>query len=91
MLSQGSLQDASFSFYLTKEAGAAGSKLVLGGENPAYRTEDFVYYPLVSETYWTIGVDSISLGNFTVDAGVKGIVDTGTSAIVGPTDVVKKL
>jgi len=36
-----------------------------------------------------IGVDSIKLGNFSVSNGVRGIVDTGTSAIVGPTAVVK--
>jgi len=34
-------------------------------------------------------MDSVKLGNYTVNSGVRGIVDTGTSAIVGPTDVVK--
>lgn len=38
-----------------------------------------------------IGMDSVKLGNFSVTVGLKGIVDTGTSAIVGPTDIVKKL
>jgi hypothetical protein len=36
-------------------------------------------------------MDKIKLGDFTSDAGLKGIVDTGTSAIVGPKDLVAKL
>lgn len=36
-------------------------------------------------------MDSIKMGDFSLSTGLKGIVDTGTSAIVGPTDVVKKL
>lgn len=38
-----------------------------------------------------IGMDSIKLGDYKLDAGVRGIIDTGTSAIVGPKDIVKKL
>jgi len=38
-----------------------------------------------------IGMDSVKMGDFSIDSGLKGIVDTGTSAIVGPKDVVKKL
>jgi len=36
-----------------------------------------------------IELGSIKLGNFTASTGLKGIVDTGTSAIVGPTALVK--
>lgn len=38
-----------------------------------------------------IGMDSMKLGDFSVSTGLKGIVDTGTSAIVGPKDIVAKL
>jgi hypothetical protein len=38
-----------------------------------------------------IGLDKLVYGNYTLDSGLKGIVDTGTSAIVGPTAVVKAL
>jgi len=30
------VDDASFSFYLTSTPGSAGSKMVIGGVNPAY-------------------------------------------------------
>jgi hypothetical protein len=38
-----------------------------------------------------IGLDKIRFGNYTIDSGLRGIVDTGTSAIVGPSAVVKAL
>lgn len=65
--------------------------MVLGGTDDALRTDEFNYYPLISETYWRIGVDSIKMGDYTINSGLSGIVDTGTSAIVGPKDVVAKL
>ena len=46
------IADASFSFLFSKTPGEAGSKLILGGVNPAYATEDMKYVDLISETYW---------------------------------------
>jgi cathepsin D len=52
LIEQKSVADPSFSFYLTKVAGAEGSKLVLGGTDDSLRKEAFTYYPLSSQTYW---------------------------------------
>lgn len=41
------IDEASFSFYLTSTPGSSGSKLVLGGVNPAYAQSSFNYYPLI--------------------------------------------
>jgi len=38
-----------------------------------------------------IGLDKMTFGNYTIDSGLRGIVDTGTSAIVGPSAVVKAM
>jgi len=46
-----------------------------------------VYHNLISETYWLIAVSSVTLGGSTV-RDVKGVVDTGTSVIVGPKDMI---
>jgi len=53
------VDDASFSFYLTSTPGSSGSKLVLGGVNPAYAQSAFSYYPLIQENYWMIAVDKV--------------------------------
>lgn len=52
LLDQGLVTDPSYSFYLTRQPGSAGSSLVLGGVNTDYATEDFKYYDLTHETYW---------------------------------------
>lgn len=80
----------SFSFALTATPGKAGSKLVLGGVNPDYAATPFVYYPLVSETYWMIGLENVQLGE-NETGPIKSIVDTGTSVIVGPKNLVGPL
>ncbi len=76
---------------MTKKAGQEGSALVLGGVNPKYATEEFKYYPLKMKNYWALDMtDIIFNGTSYKQSGVDliGIIDTGTSVIVGPTKVV---
>jgi len=78
------LVDPSFSFYLSSEAGAKGSELVFGGIDQKYYTGDFNYVPLSSETYWLVDGEEISIdGQTKANQGLKFIIDSGTSAIVG--------
>lgn len=89
---QSKVTTPSFSFFLTNKANAEGSKLVLGGTNPAYYTGDFTYHKLKSENYWLIAVDSQSFGDEAVGpTSFNGIVDTGTSLMVGSTAIVKPI
>jgi hypothetical protein len=90
LVKQGQVTSNSFSFYLTKKAGEAGSALVLGGINDKYYTGSFKYYPLKMQNYWTIALDDIIFNgtSYKVSSNLIGIVDTGTSLIVGPTKVV---
>jgi len=81
---QQKLVDPSFSFYLTSTPGSDGSELILGGVDSKYYTGDFKYYDLTSESYWLIAGDHMTFNNkqYGTD-GLRLIVDSGTSLIVG--------
>lgn len=86
---QGFVQSNSFSFYLTQSPSSVGSSLVLGGINSAYYTGTMKYYPLIAENYFMIKVDSASVNGKRVTLNsFNGIVDSGTSVIVGSPAVI---
>ena len=90
LVDQGLVKDKSYSFYLSR-AGAAGSSLVLGGVNTDYAASDFKYYSLLSDSYWLIPLQDIVINGTSykpASTQLKGIVDTGTSVIVGPTELI---
>lgn len=89
LFEQGQIPEASFSFYLSRKSGETG-RLVLGGLNPDYFTGDLKFYPLISETYWVISLDSFTVNGKTIKAA-KGIVDTGTSLIVGSKSIIDQI
>lgn len=93
LVQQGQVESNSFSFYLTRTAGENGSALVLGGVNAKYYTGQFKYYPLKMVNYWAIALDDIVFNgtSYKVSSNLLGIVDTGTSLIVGPTKVVDNM
>jgi cathepsin D len=92
MFTQGLIDNNSFSFYLSKVPGTEASKLVLGGVDSTLAKGAFNYVPLASDTYWQIAVDSISIGSTKVSAtGIKGIVDTGTSLLVGDKTLINEI
>jgi len=64
--------------------------MILGGVDSSKAKTGFKYYPLTSETYWRIAVDSVNVGGkaITFKSALSGIVDTGTSVLVGPKDAV---
>jgi cathepsin D len=89
MYDQGLISDKSFSFYLTQSESMPGSKLVLGGVNSQYYTGAIDYHNLIAENYWMIKVDSASVGGIRITINpFNGIVDTGTSLIVGSAEVI---
>lgn len=90
LVKQGKVEGNSFSFYLTKKAGQDGSALVLGGVNSKYYTGDFKYYPLSATDYWRVEMTDVIFNGTSYKVGSKltGIIDTGTSVIVGPSKVV---
>merc|ERR1711934_1106233 len=73
-----------FGVYLGGTSGVGG-EMTLGGTDSAHYTGDLTYVPVSRPKYWQISVDSFSIGNL---SKVEGIVDTGTSLLVAPPDVV---
>lgn len=92
-IQQQKLVDPSFSFYMTSTPGSTGSELILGGVDDTKYTGEFAYYPLISESYWLIAGDKMSYNGKTFgnDGGLKLIIDSGTSQIVGDTALFSEL
>eukprot|EP00657_Telonema_sp_P-1_P002785 TRINITY_DN1647_c0_g1_i12.p1 TRINITY_DN1647_c0_g1~~TRINITY_DN1647_c0_g1_i12.p1 ORF type:complete len:382 (-),score=174.12 TRINITY_DN1647_c0_g1_i12:129-1274(-) len=83
----GALADAdekAFGVYLGGTSGVGG-EMTLGGTDSAHYTGEISYVPVSRAKYWQITVDSFSIGNL---SKVEAIVDTGTSLLVGPPDVI---
>jgi hypothetical protein len=76
--------DKTFGVYLGGGSGVGG-EMTLGGSDKAHYTGDLTYVPVSRAKYWQISVDSFSIGGL---SKVEGILDTGTSLLVAPPDVV---
>jgi len=87
MITQKLVAQSLFGVYLDSTSGNSGSQIEFGALNSNFYTGAITYVPVSQQTYW-----SVDIGNFQVNgkavactSGCKGIVDTGTSVIVGPT------
>jgi len=76
--------DKAFGVYLGGTSGVGG-EMTFGGADSAHYTGDINYVPVSRAKYWQVSVDSFSVGNLTK---IEAIVDTGTSLLVAPPDVV---
>ncbi|KIK64725.1 hypothetical protein GYMLUDRAFT_399781 [Collybiopsis luxurians FD-317 M1] len=89
-ISESAVSSPQFSFYFAANNGA-GSELYLGGTNTDLYIGDIEYHP-VNKTpgYWKISNASINVGsNRSVVEGIDTVIDSGTTIIYGPIDVVK--
>jgi len=93
LVSQGLVPQSLFSFYLqTDPSGTHVGELLLGGIDSNHYTGSLKYVPLISETYWEINMDSVTVGGHAASCTqCKGVVDTGTSVIAGPTAAVTQI
>jgi cathepsin D len=81
---QGLIGQNMFSVYLTPTAGQTGSALILGGIDTQYYTGAITYVNLSQEDYYMVSIDSLTYnGTAYGGSGINGIVDTGTSLLVG--------
>merc|ERR1719238_964520 len=91
MIDQKLIDEPVFSFYLQNDASQTG-ELVLGGIDKNHYTGELVSVPLTSETYWEVSLDGLKFGDSAiVTSSMKAIIDSGTSLLVGPKDMVSKL
>merc|ERR1719327_578589 len=89
--SNGQLPMGTFAVYLTDDA---NSEITFGGYRPEKVASDIVWAKVVRESYWQVGVDDIAFNNNPTglcEGGCQVAVDTGTSMLAGPSDLVDKL
>jgi saccharopepsin len=91
MISQKLISEPKFAFYLPDDASATG-ELVLGGVDKSHYTGELVSVPLTNESYWEVSLDGLKYGDSAiVTSSMKAIIDSGTSLLAGPKDMVSKL
>jgi len=94
MVNSGKLDEPVFAFYLGSDG--ADGELTLGGVNPARYTGDFTYVPVVEMVpgltgYWEIVLDDVTVNGKSVSSAKRGVVDSGTSLMVVPSNEIKAL
>eukprot|EP00010_Vexillifera_abyssalis_P007837 CAMPEP_0201544922 /NCGR_PEP_ID=MMETSP0173_2-20130828/1532_1 /ASSEMBLY_ACC=CAM_ASM_000268 /TAXON_ID=218659 /ORGANISM="Vexillifera sp., Strain DIVA3 564/2" /LENGTH=402 /DNA_ID=CAMNT_0047953207 /DNA_START=17 /DNA_END=1225 /DNA_ORIENTATION=+ len=94
--SQGLVSQNLFSFWLSQNPGSpVGGELTLGGVDSSRFTGSFWDVPVFSDTYWAIKVQDFSLGGSSLgwckNGPCNAIVDTGTSLIAGPSELIDPL
>jgi len=100
MVDQGLVNGPIFSVYLDSTNNDFKSTLILGGADPNYYQGAIQYVQVVnfdnSLLYYTteftaITVDGMELSGATVQNPLQGIIDTGTSLFVGPTNSINNI
>merc|ERR1740138_918840 len=94
LVNSGNLDEPVFAFYLG--SGGADGELTIGGVNSARYTGDFTYVPVVDMVpgvtgYWEIVLDDVTVNGNSISAAKRGVVDSGTSLMVVPSDEIKNI
>ncbi|CAE6351077.1 unnamed protein product [Rhizoctonia solani] len=79
LFSQSKIPKPIFSMRL---ASTPGSELYIGGTNPSRHTGEITYVPLEAQTYWLVNGSANANGQEGFNG--KMIIDSGTTAILGP-------
>jgi len=92
MNGMGSLPGGQFSVFLTEDG---SSEITFGGYRHERLASEVVWAPVTHESYWQVAVKDITFDNS--ESGLCGItgcqvaVDTGTSMLAGPPNLVREL
>lgn len=92
LVEQKTVSAGQFAFYLGTSSGADG-ELVFGGYDTNHFTGEISWVNLKAPTYWEIQLDALNVDgtNYVASGGASAIVDSGTSMLTAPKDVVKQL
>lgn len=83
------LEDKSFSFYLHDTADKS-YMVIPGMYSDNYATIDT--HKVIEQKYWALKLDTVAQGDTKIDASdYKAVIDSGTSLLVGPKDIVDPL
>jgi len=92
MNGMGSLPGGQFSVFLTEDG---SSELTFGGYKHESLASEVVWAPVTHESYWQVAVKDITFDNSETGlcgvAGCQVAVDTGTSMLAGPPNLVREL
>jgi len=90
IVAQHSLPENKFSVYLTDEG---GSEINFGGYKRSQAASEIFWVPVNKQSYWQIAIDDVTFDNSKTGlcSGCQVAVDTGTSLLAGPSDVVENL
>merc|ERR1719482_1636330 len=91
MNAAGQLPDGQFSFFLDD---ADGSELTFGGFKSDQLASDVLWAPVKVPSWWQVAIDDIAFDNQPKGLcgdGCQVAVDTGTSMLAGPSDLIDKL
>jgi len=79
-----------FSIFVSKTMGKPGA-VVLGGVNPKLYKDKIEMHKGQSDAYWMVKMGAFKVGDKTIDThGARGIVDSGTSLLVGPSSIINE-
>lgn len=87
LLVQGVITQPVFAFDLGNNRDGS---LVIGGYDETLAPV-IHYVPLVEETYWSVHMSRLAVGDETIVSEARAIVDTGTSLLTGPPEAVEKI
>jgi len=88
---KGALPNGQISFYLTD---GGDSEVTFGGYKEEYLASDIVWAPVEVQSWWQVSMKDITFNNKPqnlCDGSCRVAVDTGTSMLAGPSDLVDKL
>lgn len=91
LVNQGLVDQGVFAFYLGNSRSDLG-ELTLGGYNSKHFTGSLQWVNLKAATYWEIDLQGFNVGTTTyVSSNTNAIVDSGTSILTGPSEVVAQV
>jgi len=94
LMAQGLVDQKMFAFWLARNTtGMMGGELTLGGYDKTLFKGDLKYVPLAQKNYWQIKMDAVNFEyrNMCGEQGCKAIVDSGTTMITGPTNLINMI
>lgn len=95
MMNQSLVKENVFSFWLNRDADAEeGGEIVFGGVDPDHFIGNHTYVPITRKGYWQFEIGDFLIGNQSTgfcSGGCAAIVDSGTSLIGGPTNIVTQI
>uniref|UniRef100_A0A8C6DPY9 Peptidase A1 domain-containing protein n=1 Tax=Moschus moschiferus TaxID=68415 RepID=A0A8C6DPY9_MOSMO len=89
---QGVISQSIFAFYLSSQK-VSGSVVMFGGVDRTYYKGELKWVPVSQRGFWQVAMDSISMNGTIIacSGGCQAILDTGTSLLTGPADLVKNI